>query len=238
MYPSTESIRRYRRDHPSSINGFVRLNVDLCSRADTSLEQTYAELPDVGRSGAREARRVPDRGTCPMAPDSADLPLTQLIQHKVRVHNHKVPQGPPRLAEMASKVAATRSDRVPELDQVVVVLEELHSDLLAQIQTEAQVLFPFIAQMDQELIVTYPAGHASFRSVSFPIFMMEKEHDSAGHIMETLGEIRSGFEPPEGHASSTALFPPAFAISSPASTSMFILKTMPFSHASFRLNQN
>jgi len=36
----------------------------------------------------------------------------------------------------------------------VALIEELHSDLLAHIQKEEQVLFPFIAQMDQELVVT------------------------------------------------------------------------------------
>jgi regulator of cell morphogenesis and NO signaling len=69
--------------------------------------------------------------------------------------------------------------------------------MLAHIQKEEQVLFPFIAQMDRDSIITYPPAHACFRSVSFPISMMEQEHEAANHIMAELREITQGFEPPE-----------------------------------------
>jgi regulator of cell morphogenesis and NO signaling len=80
----------------------------------------------------------------------------------------------------------------------VELLEKLHADMLAHIQKEEQVLFPFIAQMDQDSILTYPPAHACFRSVSFPIFMMEQEHESASHIMSRSSvRSRKGFAPPE-----------------------------------------
>ena len=87
------------------------------------------------------------------------------------------------------------------------LLEKLHAEMLAHIQKEEQVLFPFIAQMDQDSIVTYPPAHACFRSVSFPIFMMEQEHESANHIMGELRNLTRGFEPPEwGCITHIALF--------------------------------
>jgi regulator of cell morphogenesis and NO signaling len=197
MYPSTQSIREIVKSHPSAINVFERFDIDLCSRADSSLEQACAELQLSVDQVLEKLARAQSAEPGAMAPDPADLSLTQLIQDIVRVHHQKVRQELPRLVEMARKVAAKRSDRAPELGRVVALLEELHSDLLAHIQKEEQVLFPFIAQMDQDLIVNYPAGHACFRSVSFPIFMMEQEHESCSHIMETLREITSGFEPPQ-----------------------------------------
>jgi regulator of cell morphogenesis and NO signaling len=79
--------------------------------------------------------------------------------------------------------------------------------MLAHIHKEEQVLFPFIAQMDQDSVVTYPPAHACFRSVSFPIFMMEQEHESANHIMDELRCLTRGFEPPEwGCITHIALF--------------------------------
>jgi regulator of cell morphogenesis and NO signaling len=80
-------------------------------------------------------------------------------------------------------------------------------EMLEHIQKEERVLFPFIAQMDQDSVVTYPSAHACFRSVSFPIFMMEQEHESANHIMEELRNLTRGFEPPEwGCITHIALF--------------------------------
>jgi regulator of cell morphogenesis and NO signaling len=197
MVPSTQSIREIVKTHPSAINVFERFDIDLCSRADSSLQQACAELQLSVDQVLEKLAKARSEEPGAMAPDPADVPLTQLIQHIVRVHHQKVRQELPRLAEMARKVSAKRSDRPPELDQVVVLLEELHSDLLVHIQKEEQVLFPFIAQMDQDLIVNYPAGHACFRSVSFPIFMMEQEHESSSHIMNRLRAITAGFEPPE-----------------------------------------
>jgi regulator of cell morphogenesis and NO signaling len=197
MVLSTQSIREIVKTHPSAINVFERFDIDLCSRADSSLEQACAELQLSVDQVLEKLAKAQSAEPGATAPDPADLPLTQLIQRIVRVHHQKVRQELPRLAEMARKVAAKRRDRAPELGRLVALLEELHSDLLAHIQKEEQVLFPFIAQMDQELIVNYPAGHVCFRSVSFPIFMMEQDHESTGHIMEKLREITCGFEPPE-----------------------------------------
>ena len=67
--------------------------------------------------------------------------------------------------------------------------------MYAHIQKEEQVLFPFISQMDQESIVAYPPSHACFRSVTHPIFMMEQEHESAGHIVAQLTQLTNHFEP-------------------------------------------
>ncbi len=78
---------------------------------------------------------------------------------------------------------------IPELVKVAKLVEQLRSEMYAHIEKEEQVLFPFISQMDQDSIVSYPPAHACFRSVANPIFMMEQEHESAGHIMREL--IRS-----------------------------------------------
>jgi len=39
MYPSTQSIREIVKIHPSAISVFERFDIDLCSLADSSLEQ-------------------------------------------------------------------------------------------------------------------------------------------------------------------------------------------------------
>ncbi|MGA2651486.1 MAG: DUF542 domain-containing protein [Terracidiphilus sp.] len=197
MYPSTQSIREIVTTQPSATRVFERFEIDLSSQADNSLEGACAELQLSVDQVLEKLADAQNEESGATAPDPANLPLSRLIQHIVRVHHHNVRQELPRLTEMAAKVVTKKGDRAPELRRVTELLEKLHADMLAHIQKEEQVLFPFIAQMDRDSIITYPPAHACFRSVSFPISMMEQEHEAANHIMAELREITQGFEPPE-----------------------------------------
>ena len=196
MPTSTQSIREIVTQHPSSARVFHRFDIDLCVQGDLSLEGACQELQlsvDQVLEKLSDSETQEDGGT---GLDAATLSLARLIQHIVRIHHQCVRQELPRLAEMASKVAATRGDRAPELAKAAEMIEKLRGEMYAHIQKEEQVLFPFISQMDRESIVAYPPPHACFRSVSHPIFMMEQEHESAGHIVAELIRLTNHFEPP------------------------------------------
>jgi regulator of cell morphogenesis and NO signaling len=196
MPTSTQSIREIVTQHPSSAKVFLRFDIDMCLQADLSLEGACQELQlsvdqvleKLADSEAREC------GTAAFDPEA--LSLARLIQHIVRTYHQSVRQELPRLAEMATKVAAKRGDRAPELATVAALIEKLRGEMQSHIEKEEQVLFPFISQMDQESIVAYPPAHACFRSVTHPIFMMEQEHESADHIVVELIRLTNHFEPP------------------------------------------
>jgi regulator of cell morphogenesis and NO signaling len=197
MPTSTQSIREIVATQPSAARIFERFDIDLCSQAENSLDCACAELQlSIGQVLEKLANaEAQEEGHLPV--DPATLPTERLIQQIVRVHHQYIRQELPRLAEMAQNLADKRSDRAPELKAVVELLEELRAEMLKHIQKEEQVLFPFIAQMDQESIVVYPPARACFRSVSHPIFMMEQEHESANRIVAELRQLTIGFEPPE-----------------------------------------
>lgn len=196
MPSSTQSIREIVTEHPSSAAVFHRFDIDLCSQADLSLEGACQELQlsvDQVLEKLADSEAMESGG---IVLDPATISLSRLIQHIVRVHHHCVRQELPRLAEMASKVAAKRSHRAPELTIVAQLIARLASEMYAHIEKEEQVLFPFISQMDQESIVAYPPSHACFRSVANPIFLMKQEHESADHIVAELVRLTNQFEPP------------------------------------------
>ncbi len=197
MPTATQSIREIIATQPSAAKVFERFDIDLCLQAENSLDYACAELQlSVDQVLEKLANaEAQEQGGSPIEP--ATLSTERLIQHIVRVHHQYVRQELPRLAEMAQKLADKRSDRVPELKAVAELLEELRAEMVTHIQKEEQVLFPFIAQMDQESIVVYPPAHARFRSVSHPIFMMEQEHESANNIVAELRRLTLGFRPPE-----------------------------------------
>src|ERR1035437_308287 len=153
MPTSTQSISEIVSTQPSAATIFLRFDIDLCSQADESLDQACAELQ---LSVDQVLEKLADAeaeasGAAPV--DPASLLIGRLIQHIVRIHHQCVRQELPRLAEMARKLAAKRSDRAPELKNVEALLEELRADMFAHIQKEEQVLFPFIAEMDQDSTV-------------------------------------------------------------------------------------
>jgi regulator of cell morphogenesis and NO signaling len=195
MSTSTESICEIVSRQPSAAGIFHRFDIDLCLQADLSLEGACQELQlsvdqVLEKLADAEAR---NRG---VDLDPTALSLGCLIQHIVRIHHQCVRQELPRLAELASKVAAKRSHRAPQLTKVAELIEKLRGEMYAHIQKEEQVLFPFISQMDQESIVVYPPTQACFRSVAHPIFMMEQEHESADHTMAELLRLTNHFQPP------------------------------------------
>ena len=196
MPTSTQCIREIVAAQPSAAGIFHRFDIDLCSQGDLSLDGACKQLQlsvDQVLEKLADAQ-APEGGGALVDPET--LSISRLVQHVVRVHHHCVRQELPRLADMARKVAAKRGDRAPDLHAVANLIDKLHGEMHAHIEKEEQVLFPFISQMDQESIVAYPPAHACFRSVAHPIFMMEQEHESAGHIVAELIRLTNHFEPP------------------------------------------
>lgn len=196
MSTAAQSIREIVTQHPSSAEVFQRFDLDLCRQADLSLEKACQEL-QLSVEQVLEALADAERnelGGVTFSPEG--LSLGRLIQHIVRVHHHRIRQDLPWLAAMACKVAAMRSDRAPTLKVVATLVEKLRGELYEHIEKEEEVLFPCIAQMDQESIVAYPPAHPCFRSVAYPVFLMEQEHESADRIMAELMQLTNYFEPP------------------------------------------
>jgi regulator of cell morphogenesis and NO signaling len=196
MSTATQSIHEIVTRQPSAAGVFNRFEIDLCSQAGLTLEGACQELhlsvDQVLEKLADAAAQERNDTTL----DASTLSLSRLVQHIVRVHHRCVRQELPRLAAMASTVAERCSDQAPELTEVAEQIEELRGEMYAHIQKEEQILFPFILQMDQDSLVAYPASHACFLSVAHPIFMMEQEHESAGHHVAELVRLTNHFAPP------------------------------------------
>jgi len=196
MPTSTQSLREIITIHPSAASVLHRFDIDLCAWGDKSLDEACAEqqlsvdqvLDKLTDAEAHEAGAS--------AFDPSALPLGRLIQHIVRVHHHCVRQELPRLAEMASKLAVKRSDEYPEMKRVARLVANLRDHMLAHIQKEEMVLFPFISRMDQESIVEYPLDHARFRSLMDPVSIMLEQHEAADHLSVELRRLADGYKPP------------------------------------------
>jgi len=196
MPTSTQSIREIVSTQLSAAAVLERFDIDLCSRADESLKQACTGLQlsvdqvleKLADAAANEHGAVPA--------DLARYSLSRLIQYIVRTHHRYVRRELPRLAEMAHKVAGKHGKRAPELEKIDVLLGELRAEMFAHLEKEEQVLFPFIAEMDQESAGSCALPRACFQTVAQPVSMMIMEHAMAEGNLAEMRNLGHGFEPP------------------------------------------
>ncbi len=196
MATATQSIREIVAQQLSAAAILERFDIDVCSQAALPLEQACAEMQlSVDQVLERLSEgAATDRGA--PAPDPLQMNTARLIQHIVRTHHSKVRQETPSLAAMAQKLASKRGDRAPELKKVAELVFDLRDDLLAHIEKEEQILFPYIMRIEEQLDFGGATAHACFRSITQPITMMMREHDDAGALLFELRELTNNFEPP------------------------------------------
>jgi regulator of cell morphogenesis and NO signaling len=198
MATATQSIREIVATRASAAAVLQRFAIDLCSYANHSLRQTCADLQlSVEQVLEKLAAAEADETGAPSV-DPSTMPLQNLIQLIVRLHHRSVPQELPRLATLAHKLAISHAERIPELIAIDRLMDDLHGDIIAHIEKEENVLFPYVAYLLQPQGVAAPSGSKCFRRVSQPVQMMMNDHESALRILAELNRLTNGFQAPAG----------------------------------------
>jgi regulator of cell morphogenesis and NO signaling len=125
------------------------------------------------------------------------MSLERLVQHIVRRHHRLVRQELPRLAALAHKLATKHGNRAPELIAVDELIDELHGEMIAHLEKEENVLFPYVVHLDQHLGLARPPASACFRRVSQPVRMMMNDHENALRILAQLRSLTNDFTAPD-----------------------------------------
>jgi len=206
MATPTLSIREIVATHVSAAAVLQRFEIDLSSQANLSLTQACAALQlsveqVLEKLAAAEAFET---GAQPI--DPAAMPLQKLIQHIVRLHHRSVRQELPRLVALARELAATQRELAPEFAEVEQLMDELQGDIIAHIEKEENVLFPYIAYLDQPPGIAPPGSGMRFLRVSQPVRLMMSDHDSAQQILRRLDRLTNGFQASAGASSTQVLF--------------------------------
>jgi len=197
MATATQSIREIVTAEPSAAAVFERFEIDLCSQADAELERVCTELQLSVDQVLEKLADAESQARGAMAPDVENYAPVRLIQHIVRTHHQTVRQELPRLAELSRRIAKRHGEKAPQFIAMAQLIEQLRDEMFAHLEKEEQVLFPYIARMEEASGDGSAAQYACFRSVAQPISMMVREHGSAEGIIAQLRELTNGFEPPQ-----------------------------------------
>ena len=186
-------LRKIAADHPAAISIFDRFEIDLCHNGDQSLADACAAQHI---SVQQVEEKIFGLLTFPaLNTDPELLTLAQLIQRIVRVHHRRIRQDLPSLAEMAARLEKNHAEQAPEHVPLARLVGQLHRDMFDHIVREEQVLFPFIALMEEDARLSYPADHGCFRAVRTPISRMVADHNNATEILDELGQRTNDFKP-------------------------------------------
>lgn len=92
----------------------------------------------------------------------------------------------PALENEISLMVARQSAALPELFSIQQMFQDLRDDLLAHMDKEEQILFPYVAGLEQSAAAGVAPPHACFPAVGYPIRVMLAEHDRATAILGGL----------------------------------------------------
>ena len=180
---------------PGAARVFETLGIDYCCGGNAPLTEACgkAGLP-LGEvvASLENARREP----APAA-DWSQAPLAALAQHIVGTHHVFTKAETARLEALFIKVCAVHGGRHPELNDMQLTFAQMAGDLRSHMMKEENILFPYLAAMEQAVLAKRPVPRAMFGSVENPVLTMMREHDSAGDALRALREASHGYAAPE-----------------------------------------
>ena len=208
MISSEMTVREVTAQVPESTRIFEKLKIDYCcgggrplieacDSAGVKVDSVIEMLTDLSQSGASESGAV----------DFQTLSLTELVTHIVETHHIFTRSEMARIEALSAKVINAHSANHPELLKVANLFQRLAADLKPHMFKEEQVLFPYIVGMEQAEAKGQPFPFAPFGTVRNPVWMMTKEHDSAGEILRELRLVTADYKvPPDACMSYQALY--------------------------------
>jgi regulator of cell morphogenesis and NO signaling len=160
---------------------------DACEAARVSTDEVIKSLEQ-----AREANSPGEDST-----DWQTQPLTRLTSYIVGKHHVFTRDELARLDALLSKVCSVHGQNHPELFRIQTLFQDLNRDLLAHMQKEETVLFPYIEQMQAAATERRREPVPFFGTVQTPIRVMMMEHETDGDILARIRQITRGFAVPE-----------------------------------------
>ena len=157
---------------------------EVCVEADLSIEYLGRRLEAATGEVERQAMR-----------NWHIEPLFILTSHIVNVHHAYARHELPRLAQQARLLSRSFAKQYPELMRIEVLLRAMIREFSVHMQSEEQMIFPYIVQLEAADEDSAPPQPPSGVSES-PLRHVMAEHDSAVEMLHELQYLTSDFTPP------------------------------------------
>jgi regulator of cell morphogenesis and NO signaling len=166
--------------------GGYRTLLDACQVANLSVEEITRSLEEACQSAPAGVQTR----------DWRKESMTSLAAYIIDRHHFFTKQELERLEKLFAKVCAKHGERHPELFEAQQLFQALKQDLIPHMLKEEQVLFPYIARMEEAVSERRAIPQPFFGAVRNPVRMMMTEHDTAGALLKDLRGVTGGYTPP------------------------------------------
>lgn len=197
-------VRDLVLERPQAVGVFESFGIDYCCGGD----QTLASACKVVRRSVEEVTAALDRCE-PVLPqeDWRNKSLTELAQYIVEKHHAFTRAEINRFAQLLAKVVSAHGQDHPELVRVQTAFASLAEELREHMRKEEELLFPYIAQMEEAARMKKRAPEPMFGSVQNPVAVMIMEHEASGQALDRIREATSGYSvPSDGGANYRSLY--------------------------------
>jgi len=193
---STKTVREIAVGTPNATRIFEKLKIDYCCGGNRPLEDACAEAGLELREVMRllEESALSDAQTA--APAFQTAPLSALMTYIVDKHHVFTREEIARITALLNKVCSVHGKNHQELFAIQQLFQELAADLLPHMMKEENILFPYIARLEEAHRNNAPAPQPPFGTVRNPVRVMMTEHDTAGDILRKIRETTKDFTLP------------------------------------------
>jgi regulator of cell morphogenesis and NO signaling len=157
---------------------------EACQAAGVTVAEVARSLEDFSSQAAVESK------------DPQAESLASLASYIISKHHRFTRDELDGIEPLLEKVCSVYGERRPELPQIQALLRELKNELLPHMLKEENILFPYIAQMEDAITAGLAAPVPMFGTVRNPVRMMMFEHDAAGDLLRRIQQLSDQFTPP------------------------------------------
>lgn len=168
---------------------FSRYGIDFCCGGGKPVDQACAEMGIGVETVLQEAQVVGE--TPGIAEQYNQWPLDFLADYIVNQFHIYTREVLGQLAGYADAVAHAHGAGHPETVTIAALLPRLRDSMIAHLQEEETLLFPYIKQLAQR-----QAAAPSFGSAQALIAQMEGEHEDVGATLAELARLSGGYAVP------------------------------------------
>ena len=194
---ATSTVRELAVTVPGATRVFEQLGIDYCCGGG----RTLADACEKFSTPVSEVLQRLEAAACSLNPgdkarDWQAESLTGLSAHIVDTHHLFTKQELARLEKLLDKVCSRHGEKRPELAELRAAFEHLKQELIPHMLKEEQVLFPYIARMEEAVSECRAVPAPFFVTVQNPVRMMMMEHDTAGDLLGQMRRITGNYSAP------------------------------------------
>ncbi len=197
-------VRDFVLAKPAAARVLESFGIDYCCGGSQTLAQAC-------RAANRPAEEVcaafRNLDSLPPEKDWSHAPLAELAQHIVDRHHSFTRAELARITSLIAKVISAHGANHPELVRLQSIFAGLCEELTMHMMKEENILFPYIAAMEEAARIKRRPPAAMFGTVQNPVASMMMEHEASAQALDKMREMTGNYAvPPDGCESYRALY--------------------------------